>query len=195
MKRFFLPGLALLLVLSSLGHALAAAFCPRALGRECCFAKTTGHTHSLSSRHEKMAGHDMHMNRLSIDSMNTDDTAIDATSMDHMAMNDVMIDAATVAMSTTLSPPAFTGEAVVNKLDQPFDSCTHCLGHSGIVNAPVSFVSVSNQTGKEIRSVLLPGLRFPVRPAIALAQIGLLREHAPPGMSARRHILISVFLI
>ena len=195
MKRLFPASLALLLVMASFGHVLAAAFCPRALGRECCFAKTANHTHSPSSSHVNEAAADMHMGGMSMDGMNMDDMAMPDTSMDHMAVNDMVIDAATVDMFIPVSPPAFTEEAVTNKFDQPVGSCPHCLGHSGIVNAPVSSVSVPEQSGKETGSVLLPVSRFPIRPAIALAQIGLPREHAPPGSSAPRHILISVFLI
>ena len=195
MKRLFPTSLALLLVMSSLGHVLAAAFCPRALGRECCFAKTPSHVHSSSSSRENKAVHDMHMDGLSMDGMNMDDRAMADASMDHMATNDMKIDAATVDMFIPVSPPAFTEEAVTNKFDQPVGSCPHCLGHSGIVNGPVSFASVSDQSGNEIGSVLLPASRFLIRPAIALAQIGLPSEHAPPGSSASRHILISVFLI
>ncbi|HAF16376.1 MAG TPA: hypothetical protein DCK99_22290, partial [Blastocatellia bacterium] len=66
MKRLFPTSLALLLVMSSLGHVLAAAFCPRALGRECCFAKTPSHMHSSSSSRENMAVHDMHMDGMSM---------------------------------------------------------------------------------------------------------------------------------
>jgi hypothetical protein len=195
MKRLFPTSLALLLVMASFGHVLAAAFCPRVLGRECCFAKTPSHMHSSSSSRENMAVHDMHMDGMSMDGMNMDDMAMPDTSMDHMAVNDMVIDAATVDMFIPLSPPAFTEEAVTNKFDQPVGACPHCLGHSGIVNAPVSSVSVPDQSGKETGSVLLPVSRFPIRPAIALAQIGLPREHAPPGSGAPRYILISVFLI
>ncbi len=194
MKKVLRIGLALFLVMGSFGHVLAAAFCPRALGRECCFAKTAIHTHGVPSSHENLAVHDMHMYGTSMDGMNTDDMAMDATSMDHMAMNDMVIDAAIVDMPIPFSPPAFAEEALANKFDQPVESCAHCLDHSGIVNARVSFVSVSDQSGKEMGSVLLPVLRFLLRPASAQAQIGLPREHAPPD-SAPRHILISVFLI
>jgi hypothetical protein len=186
--------------MASLGHVLAAAFCPRALGHECCFAKTARHTHSSSSSHENMAVHHMHMDGMSMDSMNMEgmnmgDVPMDATSIDRMGMNDMEIDAATVDLSILFSPPAFTEQTVANKLDQPVESCVHCLGHSGIANAPVSFVSGSNESGREIASVLSPVSKFLNRPAIAPAQIGLPEEHAPPGRSAPRHILISVFLI
>jgi hypothetical protein len=195
MKRLFPTGLTLLLVMSSLGHVFAAAFCPRILGRECCFAKTHSHIHSSSFSRENMAVNDMHMDGVSMDGMKMDDMAMADASMDQIATNDMKIDAATVDMFIPVSPHAFTEEVVTNKFDQPVGSCPHCLGHSGIVNGPVSFVSVSDQSGKEIASVLLPVSTFLNRPAIALAQIGLPRKHAPPGSSAPRHILISVFLI
>ena len=181
MKRLFPINLALLLVISSLGHAFAAAFCPHVLGRECCFAKT--HKHSPTSIHEHMAVHDV------------DGMSMDASSTDHTALNDVAIDATTVDMSVAFSPHVLNEGAAVRRFNQPVESCPHCLGHSGIVNAPVSFVRVSDPSGKEIGSVLLPVLRFLIRPAIAPAQIGLLREHAPPGTSAPRYILTGVFLI
>jgi hypothetical protein len=146
-----------------------------------------------------MAVHDMHMDGMPMDGMKMDsmdmgDMPMDAT-MDHIGMNDMEIDRATVDLSIPFSPPSFTELAVANRLDQPVESCAHCLGHSGIANAPVSFVSGSNESGKEIESVLLPVSKFLNRPALALAQIGLSREHAPPGTRAPRHILISVFLI
>lgn len=200
MKRFFPISLALLLVMASLGHVLAAAFCPRALGRDCCFAKTIGHTHSSAHGHEKMTAHELHMDGMSMDGMDMDnmnigDMLADVASMDHMAMNEVVIDGVIPDVDIPFSPPALSEGAFANKVDQPVNSCAHCLGHSGIANAPVSFVRVSNQLGQEINPVLLPTSRFLSRPAVASAQIGLPREHAPPASSAPRHILISVFLI
>ena len=190
MKRLLLSSLALLLVMSSLGLVFAAAFCPRASGHECCFAKTVRHTHSSSSTHESMAVHGMHM-----DGMNMDNMPMVDTSMDHMAINDVMIGAATIDTSAPVSPPAFSDQVVANRFDQPIESCAHCLGHSGVANTPVSFVSVSGQSGKEVGFDLVPVSRFLVHPPLTLAQIGLPREHASSGTNAPRHILISVFLI
>jgi hypothetical protein len=112
-----------------------------------------------------------------------------------VAMNDMVIDAAKVDTSIPLSPPALSEGDVANKFDEPIESCPHCLGHSGIVNAPVSFVSASDQSGKETGSLLLPVSKFLIRPAIVPAQSRLPREHAPPGVTASLHILISVFQI
>jgi len=92
MKRLFPTSLALLLVMASLGHVLAAAFCPRALGHECCFAKTAHHPHRSSSGHENMAVHDMNMDGMSMDSMNMDGMNMDGMNMDDMAMADKSMD-------------------------------------------------------------------------------------------------------
>lgn len=192
MKRLFPASLALLLVTASFGHVLAAAFCPRALGRDCCFAKTTHHAHSPSSSDVHKA--DMHMDGMPMDGMNMDDMVTGDESMNHSAMDEVVIDASTADMSIP-ARPGFVEEAVANTFDQPGDSCAHCLGHSGIVNAPISSVSVPDQSNKDLGSVPLPVSRFLTRPAMTLAQIGLPREHAPPGNSAPRHILLNVFLI
>jgi hypothetical protein len=189
MKRLLLTGLALLLMLSSLGHVLAAAFCPRALGRQCCFAKAANPLHKPSSSYVNNAVADMHMDGMRMDGMNMGDT-----SMDHNAMDNMVSDATTSDVSIP-SRLAYGEEVVANRFNQPVESCAHCLGHSGVVNAPVSSVSVSDQSAKDIGPVLLPVSRFLNPPATALAQIGLPREHAPPGSGAPRPVLIGVFLI
>lgn len=193
MKRLFPASLALLLVMASLGHVLAAAFCPRVIGRECCFAKTTQHTHSHSSSHVNQAAH-MHMDGMAMNRMNMDDIAMGDTSMDHEVMADRVSDVA-VDLSIPFPRLAFTEEYSANRFDRPVQSCAHCLGHSGIVNAPISSASISDQSSRDLGSILLPVSRFLARPALTVAQIGLPREHAPPGSSTPRHILINVFLI
>ena len=181
MKRFFPPGLALLLVIGSLGHVLGAAFCPRALQHDCCFGKTSSHTETCST-HEHPAMHGM---------------AMSGMAMDGMAMDDiVMDDAPPVDVSLATAPPiVIAEESAANGFEPPLESCPHCLGHSGPVNAPVSFVSGPDQSGKDVGSVPLPVSGFFVRPALTLGQTALPRQHAPPGQSGPRHILISVFLI
>jgi hypothetical protein len=199
MKRFFPTSLAMLLVMASFGHVLAAAFCPRALGRECCFSKATHHGHSPSSSHVNQGAGHMHMDGMAMDGnmdgMNMDDMAMGDTSMDHAAMADMASDAATVDIS--IPPPrlAVGEEALANRFDQPLQSCAHCLGHSGNINAPISSVSVPNQSNKDIGPVPLPASSILARRSMTVAQVGLPREHAPPGSSAPRHVLLNVFLI
>jgi hypothetical protein len=182
MKRILLTSLASLLVMSSLGHVFAAAFCPRPLGGGCCLAKTD-RSHA-SSTHQHRAAHCSAMSA----------AVMDVGSMDRMPRHEIaMGDAATVDTSSRLTPTIVNQNTFGNRFEQPIEPCRHCLTHSGIVNAPVSIVSV--QSGREIYSGLLPIPGFLVRPAIAIAQMGLPREHAPPDRTAPRHILNSVFLI
>ena len=96
----------------------------------------------------------MHMDGMSMDGMNMDDMAMDAASMDHMAVNDVAIDGAIVDMSRTFSPVSLSEEVVANRFDHPVQSCAHCVGHSGIQNVPVSSLSASDQSNRDLGSVL-----------------------------------------
>lgn len=192
MKRLFPTTLALLLVTASFGHVFAAAFCPRTLGRECCIAKTTHHAHGPSSSDVHKAN--MHMDGMSMDGMNMGDMTMGDTSMDHNAMDDVVRDASTADISI----PAWLGpgeEPAANRFQQTVESCPHCLGHSGIVNAPISSVGAPGHSNKDLAAIPVAPAKFCARSAMRLAQIGLSREHAPPGSTAPRHVLLNVFLI
>lgn len=195
MKRLLLSSLALLLVMGSVGRVFAVAFCPRASGHECCFAQTVSPTPSSSSNHENMAVHHMHMDGMSMDGMGMDDMTTPDASMDHAAMCDTTMGAAIADMSKPFCPPVPNREIVANKFDPPLESCAHCVGHSGVPNAPVSFVSASGHSGKDVGFVRLPVSRFLVGSPLTLAQVGLPRVHSPPSTSVPRNILISVFLI
>jgi len=129
---------------------------------------------------------------------------MDSMTHESMAMNrgdvqDTRTEDADVPPSSHIDEAAqlSTSEGLVptNKLELPIEACTHCMSHSGVQNAPISSVSVLDQSNKDLGSVPLPVSRFLVRPSMTLAQIGLPREHAPPGSSAPRHILFSIFLI
>jgi len=186
MKRLFPINLALLLVIGSLGQAFAAAFCPHALGRECCFAKASDHTHAVPSSHEITAMpmddmHGMHMDDMAMDGMVMPDSGTDCSEMK--------------SMSGIVYLAVADNNSLANEVEKPVETCTHCLSHSGIFNAPISSVSVPDQANKDLDSVPLPVSRFLVPAATMLAQIGPPRDHAPPGSSAPRYILINVFLI
>ena len=195
MKRLLLSSLALLLVMSSVGQVFAAAFCPRASGHECCFAQTVSNTHSSSSNHEKPAAHHVHMDGMSMDDMSMDDTTTPDASMHHVAMSDMTMGAAIADISKPVYQPVPNRVSGANKFAQPSEACGHCVSHSGGANAPVSFVRVSGQSGKDVASVLSPVSRFLVRPPLTIAQVGLPGEHAPPGTSVPKNVLISIFLI
>ena len=174
MKRFFPTGLALLLVVGSLGHVLAAGLCPRSLGRECCFANTSNHKHVSSSSHQDMAAHCM--------------------PIDGMPMDD-MDDTAAVEESNPFTPPVVDEEVLAGSFDRPVEVCWHCMSHSGILNAPASVVTVQDESRKTVDSVPLPVSSFLVPSLTTVTMNGSPREHAPPGTSAPRHLLINVFLI
>jgi hypothetical protein len=189
MKRLFPKTLALLIVISSFGHAFAAAFCPHAFGRECCFAKASDHTHALRSSHDitAMPMNDMH----GMHGMHMDDMA-----MDRMVMADSGTDCSKMKSISAISYLAVAdNNSLANKVEPPVETCTHCLSHSGIFHAPISCVCVPDRSNKDPGSVPLPVSRFLVPAATTLAQIGPPRDHAPPGSSAPRYILINVFLI
>ena len=196
MKRLFPPGLALLLVIGSLGHVCAAAFCPRVFGRACCLAKVSVHTHDASSSAmhsmpmDGMPMHGMTVDEMAMDKAPTDDVAIDGSVMDHMAMFGGDMDLMSATSSQLVEDYAYAG-----RFEQPVETCSHCLSHSGILNAPLSSVSAPDRSNRDLGSVLLPVSRFVVRSAVTVAQSGLPDEHAPPGNRDARHILISVFLI
>jgi hypothetical protein len=127
---------------------------------------------------------------MAMDKTPTDEVAVDGIAMDHMAMSGGDMD----LMSAT-SSPLVEDYAYARGVEQPVETCSHCLSHSGILNAPLSSVSAPDQSNRDLGSLLLPVSRFVVRSSMTVAQNGLPDEHAPPGNTAARHILISVFLI
>ena len=183
-RQPFLIALALLLGLSSLGQVFAAAFCPRMQGRACCRAKTARPTHNSSCTHEDMAMEGMPIDHVAMHSMQ------DMSTMDGMVMGETV----TEDMST---PPATSNPStgtLDNALQQPVEPCPHCLGHSGLPNAPVSSVNAPDEYRKAVDSVPLRASSLAPTP-ITVSSNGLPREHAPPATSAPRHILNNVFLI
>jgi len=132
--------------------------------------------------------------------MAMDGMSDESMKMDDVDMQDVIRGDASVQPSSAGSDEVAllsSSEELVqaNSLELPIEACTHCMMHSGAQNSPISSVSVPDQSNKDIDSVPLPVSRFLTRPAMTLAQLGLPREHAPPGSSAPRHILNNVFLL
>jgi hypothetical protein len=184
MKRFFPTSLALLLVIGSLGNVFAAAFCPRTVGHDCCFAQTSSHNHAAQAGQHR---HSMAMVGMSDESM----------PMEGHDMQDMLMDDADVPTDSSFDSLQLSNSedlVATNKIEAPAESCTHCMSHSGFANAPISSVSMADSY-RDHGSVPLLVSRLLVRPSMTHAQIGLPREHAPPGTSVTRHILISVFLI
>ena len=184
-RQPFLIALALLLGLSSLGHVFAAAFCPRMQGGGCCLVKMVTHTHTSSCTHEDMAMGGMPMDHVTMHGMQ------DMSTMDGMVKGEMVTEDMSTPPSTSKT---YTG-TLDNALQQPVEPCPHCFSHSGLPNAPVSSMNVPDESRKVVDSVPLPASSLLAPSPITVAANGLPREHAPPGTSAPRHILNSVFLI
>ena len=190
--RLFPTSLAVLLVISSLGHAFAAVFCPHPMGRQCCFAKAPDHDHATSHQHAALL--DTPMGSMQMDDMHG--VQMNEMAIDDMAMPDRGTDSSTMKGMFAMSYlPVADNESLANRIGQPMEPCPHCLSHSGILNAPISSLSLPDQSSKDLGLVPLLVSRLLVPATATLAQIGSPREHAPPGSSAPRHILINVFLI
>ena len=192
MKSFLISSLALLLAMSSLGHLFAAALCPRASGRECCLAKTSSHKHDSSSSRDNTPRHCTHGKSMA---MSMGHMLVANGSIDHRTTNGAEIAAAIFDGFIPAFRRASIQAAGGNEFDQPVESCAYCLGRARIVIGLVSFAGVPDKSGRDRGYALSRVPNLHNRFAIALAQIGLPKEHAPPCMSAPLRIFISVFLI
>jgi hypothetical protein len=82
----------------------------------------------------------------------------------------------------------------VEALDQPPESCRHCMSHPGVpVTAVVS--SAQGQSARELSAAPTTTLKTSAAHPSSFAPPVVSRQHAPPGASTSRHVLISVFLI
>ena len=101
-----------------------------------------------------------------MDAMADESMSMNGSDMPGMTMDDADVPPSTLASDEI--PLASTSEelAPANKVELPIDACTHCMSHSGIQNAPVSSVSVPDQSNKDLGSVLLPVSRFLAQPAM-----------------------------
>jgi hypothetical protein len=135
------------------------------------------------------------MHGMAMDGMATGSMQMDDSNTEDMVMDDADLPASADAWDDLTVLAGVEESVPASRLELPTDVCNHCLSHSGAQNAPVSSVSVPDQSKKDLASIPLPVSRFLTRPVTTPALIGLPREHAPPGNSAPRHILLNVFLI
>src|SRR5712664_1396374 len=167
MKRFFPTSLALLLVMGSLGHVFAAAFCPRMLGHDCCLTKKSSQEPSQSHQH---------MHGMAMDGMIDESMQIDSVDMQDMMMDDASVQPSSTGIDEVTLLSSSEELVPANRLELPIEACTHCMTHSGAQNTPISSVSVPDQTNKDLGSLPLPVARFFARTSMTLAQIGLPKE-------------------
>lgn len=84
--------------------------------------------------------------------------------------------------------------ADADTLDQPGEPCPHCLMHSQPASGAL-IVQANNSEKRSVESEVPPATSALVTlPAVFVAKPSP-NEHAPPGESSRRHVLISVFRI
>lgn len=99
-------------------------------------------------------------------------------------------------MDHVVTQPESSSQPATNAfvLDQPFDSCSHCVVHSGTTRNPASL----SQTEAARRSVdfSIPPQASRLDP-VAVSPIAVFpsRAHGPPGPTTPRHILINIFRI
>lgn len=116
--------------------------------------------------------------------------------MDGMSMDDMAVeDRGTVTVPNPFAPPVVDEVVIAGVFEQPVESCEHCMSHSGIPNMPASFVTVPDESRKAVDSLPSAVFSFLSPSLTKVKQYGSPREHAPPGTSAPRHVLNSVFLI
>lgn len=94
-------------------------------------------------------------------------------------------------------PPVVVERATetVAAINLPVAACQHCVSRSGL---PTSLVVVTREPEQKKRDSLIINSPTP-EPSASLAafftQNLFARQHAPPGASARRHLLLNVFTI
>lgn len=103
----------------------------------------------------------------------------------------------TMAMSETESAPPVTEEAEDSRetaLNQAEKICLHCMSRSG---PPQTFI-VTRETEQQKRGASVTGpqvLKTASPFVVFFAPAPTARQNAPPGASARRHLLFNVFIV
>jgi hypothetical protein len=90
-------------------------------------------------------------------------------------------------------PPAASAENKSGALERPLVSC--CASRPEIPPAPVVASRGAEQSKQDSGVLLKPVPKAIAPPAPSFAPQVTSRQHAPPGASTPRHVLVSVFLI
>jgi hypothetical protein len=99
-----------------------------------------------------------------------------------------------MAMDSMAMMPAADGEA--NSMSQPAASCAHCLSSPDLPFKSVVTVNSVRESERNLSApVAAPVLRSLAAFSSSFAPPVSSRQHAPPGSSTSRHVLINVFLI
>jgi hypothetical protein len=170
-RRIFLIGLLLLALSSSgWGGVLAAAFC----------------AHDAAKPSVMTEDHDCC--RAKLDEQTQHCGAAKAAPSAHEAM------AMSETETATLHAKQATDAAAEPALGQATPTCFHCMSRGGL---PTTFV-LMRETEQKKRDAAQPApqLLKPIIPPVAFfAPTLAARQNAPPGIAARRHLLLGVFVI
>ena len=179
-KRPILASLILLAVVAGAwGNVLAAAFCPHIVSTHACYLNSSHPSQSLDA-------HDMH----DMDMGQVADMQMGEMQMDMSA--EFTDEASTQEQSEPIAEVEQNSGTTV--VDQPIETCSHCLNHSRLPVGSVTLreaesakrcanLTAAPQVIEQVSLTTLPSFMFDPR------------EHAPPGSSSPRHILINVFRI
>ena len=93
------------------------------------------------------------------------------------------------------APPSSntTAGGVTFSLDQPAEECGHCMSHPRLPAAPAAGASGQSKSMEVLAAPPPAAVADASTPVFTPAIIS--RQHAPPGVSSPRHVLINVFRI
>ena len=89
--------------------------------------------------------------------------------------------------------PSDATEDKVGAFQRPLVSC--CASRPEIPPAPIVASRGAEQSKQDLGAIPKPALKAIAPPAPSFASPVTSRQHAPPGATTSRHVLISVFLI
>ena len=173
-RAVFTSFILLAFIAGAWGNVLAAAFCPRLGSTLSCCLKHSSHPSQSPETHDM---HHMDMGQMADMQM---DMPAESTE-----------EASTQKQSEPLAE--VNQDAGPTALGQPVETCSHCLSHSQL---PLGSITLhETESAKQRADLTAPQLAQDT----ALVSLPRLifdpREHAPPGDSSPRYLLINVFRI
>jgi hypothetical protein len=96
-------------------------------------------------------------------------------------------------MPSEESAPA-AGNEIAASFGKHLEECAHCLGHSQSQTVPFAFIT-SDQSRRGDETLAPPATVVVTSLGSAFATPVTSRQHAPPGTTKSRHVLISLFRI
>jgi hypothetical protein len=166
-RQFFIIRLLLCaLMLSGWGGLLGAAFCPHAAARAGAVASVA---ESMSMADDHACCH--------ADAKGSDKHCSNSS---HGAMDGMEATPATEPSPQALAPPAA--------------SCSHCIGHSSLPAAPTK-AGEATQHRPDAHRLALKEVKHIAPPVVRFVSTIAPTQGAPPGPAARKHLLLSIFVI